>query len=154
DDFARRGADALRQRSGVQAHRQAHCYDRVTEHRHCRITQYGLAPTRIAAAGRVPVTAERSDGHAAGAYRLAPILPHDLEPEPRPVLAVRCPPPCAHLADLRLKHVLNRRRARQRMTRASSRVTPSACPISPASCPSRYRRSASLSRASFMLPTA
>jgi hypothetical protein len=45
-------------RFGVQAHRQAHYDDRVTEHRHCRITQYGPAPTRIAAAGRVPVTAE------------------------------------------------------------------------------------------------
>src|SRR5690606_40646656 len=62
DDFARRGADALRQRSGVQAHRQAHCDDRVTEHRHCRSTQYGPAPTRIAAAARVPVTAEAVTG--------------------------------------------------------------------------------------------
>src|SRR5690554_934912 len=58
DDFARCGADALRQQSGVQARRQAQCDDRVTEHRHWRITQCGPAPTRIAAAGRAPVTAE------------------------------------------------------------------------------------------------
>jgi hypothetical protein len=37
--FARPDADALRQRSGVQAHRQAHGDDSVTGHRHGCITQ-------------------------------------------------------------------------------------------------------------------
>jgi hypothetical protein len=54
--FARPDADALRQLSGVQAHRQARCDDSVTGHRHGRITQWDAAPTRIVAAGARAVT--------------------------------------------------------------------------------------------------
>ena len=53
-NLARLGANALRQRSGVQARRQARCDDSVPMHRHGRTTQYGAAPTRIPAAVRGP----------------------------------------------------------------------------------------------------
>lgn len=65
DDFARLRADALRQLSGVQAHRQAYCDDSVPRYRHGCIIQYGAGPTRIAAAGMRAVTAESSDGSLA-----------------------------------------------------------------------------------------